>query len=86
MHGSLPKRVAEAREIERRILQGTATLCSTSVFGRVCKAIWPSKTAEELAAAAHCSVRAAAYQISGEHNPSAASILAVMEACVLNSK
>lgn len=69
MHGSLSAPADEARKIERNILQGSATICSP-IFGRVCKVIWPTKTAEGLAAEVGCSVRAAAYQISGEHPPS----------------
>lgn len=73
MRSNYEERVAESRQIERRLVQGNAALCS-SIFGRVCKAIWPTKTAEKLAAAIGCSVRAAAYQISGEHFPSAEAI------------
>ncbi len=47
-------------------------------IGAVCKALWPFKTAEELASRVGCSVRAAAYEISGERDPSAQSILAVV--------
>lgn len=68
-----------AREIERNLLQGTATICS-SPFGICCKALWPYKTAEELASRAGCAVRTAAYQISGEHEPSGQALLAVMTA------
>lgn len=77
MHGSLGRRVEEAREIERTIVQGTARLCRPQ-FGVACKALWPIKTAETLAAIVGCSVRAAAYEISGEREPSARSILAVL--------
>ncbi|HEX5424877.1 MAG TPA: hypothetical protein VFW94_15120 [Candidatus Acidoferrales bacterium] len=70
-------RVAEASAIQSKLLQGTATLCSPA-FGRVCKALWPRKTAENLAAQVGCSIRAAAYQISGEHEPSAKSIAAIV--------
>ena len=52
------------------------------VFGRVCKAIWPTKTAEQLAAAVGCSVRAAAYEISGEREPSAKSLAVVFNKMV----
>jgi hypothetical protein len=69
--------VREARETQRTIVQGNARLCS-SIFGRVCKAIWPVKTAEQLAAAVGCSVRAAAYEISGEREPSARSIAVIV--------
>ena len=63
-------------ETQRNIVQGDATICS-SLFGRACKGMWPHKTAEELAALSGCSVRAAAYQISGESEPSARSIHAI---------
>src|SRR5690349_8327739 len=79
MHGTLQRRVQEAREVERAIVQGTARLCSPN-FGKVCKALWPLKTAEHLAAIIGCSVRAAAYEISGDREPSAQSILAVLDA------
>jgi hypothetical protein len=77
MHGTLQKRVEDARKIERTIMQGTARLCRPP-FGVACKALWPVKTAETLAALVGCSVRAAAYEISGEREPSALSILAVL--------
>lgn len=79
MHGTLQRRIQEAREVERTIVQGTARICRPN-FGLVCKALWPLKTAEHLAALIGCSVRAAAYEISGEREPSARSLLAVMVA------
>jgi hypothetical protein len=78
-------RIAEASEIERTIVQGNARICSP-IFGKVCKVIWPVKTAEELAALVGCSVRAAAYEISGERHPSAQSLLVVMSMMVPNYK
>jgi len=81
MHGSLPQRIAEERKVERTLAQGDARLCS-SAFGRVCKALWPVKTAEHLASEVGCSVRAAAYEISGERHPSAQSVLVVIHAIV----
>ncbi len=74
-------RATEAREIESTLVQGTARLCSP-LFGRVCKAIWPTKTAECLASEVGCSVRAAAYEVSGERHPSAQSVLVVIQAIV----
>lgn len=71
------REIANATEIQRNIVQGTATICSP-IFGRVCKVIWPTKTAEGLASEAGCSVRAAAYQISGEHPPSDRAMLVVI--------
>ena len=81
MRSVFEQRIAEASEIERKLLQGTAKYCSP-IFGRVCKAIWPHKTAEHLAAAAHCAVRTADYQISGENPPSMRCLVAVINAMV----
>jgi len=81
MRSVYEERVADARKIERSLLQGTATLCS-SAFGRACKGVWPVKTAETLASLAGCSVRAAAYQISGENDPSGECLLALMTAVI----
>lgn len=77
----LAERAEEQRKIERAIVQGTERLCSP-IFGRVCKAIWPVKTAECLAAEVGCSVRTVAFEISGERPPSAQSLMAVMNAMV----
>lgn len=55
-----------------------AQSCSASKFGRACKAIWPEKTAEHLAAAADCAVRTAGYYLSGEREPSARAIAAIV--------
>ena len=76
MRNIYEREIANATKIERNILLGSATICS-SLFGRACKGMWPHKTAEELAALSGCSVRAAAYQISGESKPSAESIHAI---------
>jgi hypothetical protein len=78
MRAVYEERVAEARQIERTIVQGDARLCRP-IFGLVCKAVWPHKTAEALAAAIGCSVRAAAYEISGEREPSARSVSVIVE-------
>lgn len=55
-------------------------------FGKAWKGIFPIKAAEELAARTGSSVRAAAYQLSGECEPSAKSLLALIEACVPRNK
>lgn len=81
MPGSLQSRIEDQREVERAIVQGGARLCSP-VFGRVCKAIWPLKTAENLAAAVGCSVRVAAYEISGERPPSPQALIVIMSLMV----
>ena len=67
------REITEAAKIECAIVQGTARLCN-SAFGRACKGIWPVKTAEELASRVGCAVRTAAYELSGEREPSARSI------------
>jgi hypothetical protein len=77
MHGTLQNRVDEARKIERTLVQGTARLCRPA-FGVVCKALWPIKTAEELASRVGCAVRTAAYEISGEREPSARSVAVIV--------
>ncbi len=77
MGSTYGERVFETTEIQRKLLHGTATLCS-SPFGAVCKALWPHKTAEELASRVGCAVRTAAYQISGEHEPSARAVAIIV--------
>lgn len=77
MRSVYEQRVAEARETERTIAQGNARLCSPK-FGIAWKALYPFKSAEELAARVGCSVRAAAYEISGERHPCAQSIQALI--------
>lgn len=77
MRSVYEERRGEATQIERTLVQGTARLCS-SAFGRAAKGIWPHKTAEQLAAIVGCSVRAAAYELSGEREPSARSIAAIV--------
>jgi len=67
----------EQTEIQRTLVQGDARLCSSN-FGRHCKVEWPTKTAEHLALAVGCSVRAAAYEISGERPPSDKSMLVLI--------
>jgi hypothetical protein len=78
MRSTYERHVAEQSEIERNIVHGNARLCSGSQFGKVCKTLWPFKTAEQLASRVGCTVRTAAYEISGERHPSAQSILAVV--------
>ncbi len=76
-------RVDEQTEIQRTIAQGGARLCRP-FFGGFCKVIWPTKTAEGLAAAVGCSVRAAAYEISGEREPSPKALAIISFAAAFN--
>lgn len=77
------REIAQAREIERKLLQGTATFCRHP-FGAAWKGIFQLKAAEELAARTGCSVRAAAYQLTGESEPSARAIRALVDLCAPN--
>lgn len=79
MRSVYEQRRAEQSAIGRTLVQGAARLCSGN-FGRCCKALWPVKTAEELAARTGSAVRTAAYEISGEREPSARAIAAVIVA------
>jgi transcriptional regulator with XRE-family HTH domain len=72
---------SEQMEIQRKLVQGTARLCSTN-FGRAWKGIFPHKPAEELAARVGCTIRTASYELSGERHPSAQSIKALMDVVV----
>jgi transcriptional regulator with XRE-family HTH domain len=69
---------ADQIEIQRTLVQGDARLCSR-YFGMAWKGMFPHKTAEELASRAGCSVRAAAYELSGEREPSFDSIVATLQ-------
>lgn len=77
MQSSYEAQRAEQTKIQRTLVQGDARLCSSN-FGKHCKLEWPTKTAEQLALAVGCSVRAAAYEISGERPPSDKSMLALI--------
>lgn len=77
MRSPYENRIAEHIEIQRAIVQGDARICSSN-FGKAWKALFPYKSAEELAARVGCTVRTAAYEISGERHPSAQSLLALM--------
>ncbi len=77
MQSTYEARSGEQTKIQRTIVQGDARLC-TSQFGKHCRVIWPSKTAEQLALAVGCSVRAAQYELSGERPPSDKSMLVVI--------
>ena len=70
-------RAGEAREIERRICQGTDRIVSR-MFGPVCKLLWPHKTAAHVAALGKRDERTAARWLSGEHEPPVIVVLGVM--------
>ena len=68
MHGTLPKRVEEARQIEWQLRHGTDKIVSRK-FGPVAKLLWPLKTAAHVAAIAKTNERTAARWLSGEFPP-----------------
>jgi transcriptional regulator with XRE-family HTH domain len=78
---SYEARVGEHTETVRKLSHGTARICSAR-FGAAWKGLFPFKAAEELAARTGCSVRTASYQLSGEHEPSARAIAALVNEIV----
>ena len=68
-------------ETLRKISQGAARICRCR-FGAAWKGLYPFKAAEELAHRTGCSLRTASYQLSGEHEPSARSICALVNECM----
>jgi len=77
MHGTLPAAVDRARETERQLRQGTDRIVSRK-FGAVAKLLWPNKTAVHLAAIANSNERTAWRWLSGEYEPPAVIIAAVI--------
>lgn len=73
MFRTSPGSVCGTTEIDSTIMQGTARLCRSD-FATMLKAVQPYKTAEWLATNTKQSVRAAAYELSGDREPSARSI------------
>lgn len=78
MHGTLQRRVDEARKIERQIRQGTDKIVSVSKFGIVAKALWPINTAATIAAIAKRDERTGARWLSGEFEPPGSVLAAIM--------
>lgn len=76
------ERIAEARAIERKLVRGAASFCGQPNFPKAWKGIFPAKPAEALADLAGCSVRTAEYELSGQQQPSAQSIAALVALCV----
>lgn len=77
MRSVYERRIAEASAINGKLLQGDAKLC-IGKFGKAWKALFPYKSAEELAARTGYAVRSAAYQISGESELSARCLAALI--------
>ena len=77
MRSMLPTAGEAAREIERRLRQGTDKIVSRK-FGAVARVLWPSKTAAELAVIAGADERTAARWLAGEFEPPAIVIAAII--------
>ena len=80
MHGNVPFAVASATEINRHQCQpasGTDTRVSVCNFGKHAKLAWPFKTAAHVASIAGTSERQAARMLTGEFEPPA-SVLAAL--------
>jgi hypothetical protein len=69
MHGTIQKRVDEARKIERHIRQGSDKIVSVGKFAVVAKALWPINTAAHIASIAKRDERTGARWLSGEFEP-----------------
>lgn len=77
MGSSIPFGVASAIEMHRRECQ-TPTKLSVSKFGPVAKLIWPEKTAAAIAHIAGKEIRTAERWLSGEFEPPAIVIAAII--------
>jgi hypothetical protein len=78
VHGTLQKRVDEARKIERRICQGADKIVSAGKFAVVAKALWPLNTAACIASIAGKDERTGARWLSGEFEPPGIVIAAII--------
>jgi hypothetical protein len=67
-----------ANEIQGRFRQGTDKIVSAGQFGKVAKALWPIKTAAQLASLAGKDERTAARWLSGEFEPPGIIIAAII--------
>jgi hypothetical protein len=70
-------RIGEATKIERQVRQGTDRIVSRK-FGPVAKLLWPHKTAAQLAVIANTNERTAWRWLSGEYEPPAIIIAAII--------
>jgi hypothetical protein len=77
MRSVYERQIAEATEIERQLCRGTDKIVSRK-FGAVAKLLWPVKTANQLAVMAGTTERTAWRWLSGEYEPPAVIIAAVI--------
>lgn len=65
MHGTLQKRVDQARKIEGQIASGADRIVQ-SLVGPVCRVLWPECTDANVATICGCDPRSARRYMSGE--------------------
>jgi hypothetical protein len=66
-----------ATEFQRTVVDDNEQLFG-SVLSDVARTLWPKKTAENIAAAANCSVRAAEFYLAGERDWSGNALAAIV--------
>ena len=77
MRSVYEERVAEASSTARQLRQGTDKIVRRK-FGAVAKVVWPHKTAAHLASIARTNERTAWRWLSGEYEPPAVVIAAII--------
>jgi hypothetical protein len=77
-NSSAPFGVASATEIYRRATSRPDEIVGPTKFGRIAKIIWPFKTAQCLADIGRTTTRSAERWLSGEHEPPASVVAALL--------
>jgi hypothetical protein len=72
------RELENSSKIEGRFRQGTDKIVSAGQFARVAKALWPIKTAAQIASIAGRDERTAARWLSGEFEPPGIVIAAIV--------
>ena len=78
MSANIPFGLASAREISRRGPSPTDDYVAPGKFGRIAKIVWPFKTAAILADIGKTTTRSAERWLSGEHEPPASIVAAML--------
>ena len=78
MRSVYEQRIAEQTEIVGRIVRGGGILAPTPKFGDVCRLLYGSKTAAQLAAIAKCDERTAKRWMRGEFEPPLVVVIAII--------
>lgn len=78
MRSVYEERVAEARAIEGHVISGRDTYVPQPKFGDVCRVLWPDKTAAHIASIGGRDERTAKRWLSGEYEPPASVVAAII--------